>query len=300
MVDAWAGTQRALRWARTSQPAKSLRVVALLATYNEARFIENAIQRLAEQGIDVYLIDNQSTDGTLDLAKRHLGAGLAGFESLPRDGTYRWRDILRRKEELAYTLEADWFLHVDADEVRPPPHSEITVAQAIGVVQRLGYNAIDFQEYTFVPTREAPDHDHSNYERTMRWYYPFRNMEPHLVRAWRKQPGVVSLAASGGHEVQFPGRLRYPDCFPMRHYLFLSAGHLQRKYGERNFAVEEVAAGWHTWRAHVTRNNIDLPSQRDLRSYLSDEELDSEGSWTRHWVDQQVSRRQAATPLSTI
>jgi hypothetical protein len=39
-----------------------------------------------------------------------------------------------------------------------------------------GYNAVDFSELAFVPTRESPDHDHPDYRRTMRWYYAFSRL----------------------------------------------------------------------------------------------------------------------------
>ena len=39
--------------------------------------------------------------------------------------------------------------------------------------RREGYNAVDFLEFTFVPTREHPDHDHPRYQETMRGTTPF-------------------------------------------------------------------------------------------------------------------------------
>ena len=95
-----------------------MRVVALLAAHNEERFIGHCIEHLARHGIDSYLIDNESEDATVELANRHRGRGLVGLETAPSDGVYAWRPLLERKEVLAATLEADWFLHVDPDEIR--------------------------------------------------------------------------------------------------------------------------------------------------------------------------------------
>ena len=48
-----------------------MRVVALLATYNEERFIESSLRRLARHGVETYLIDNGSTDTTIEIAEAH-------------------------------------------------------------------------------------------------------------------------------------------------------------------------------------------------------------------------------------
>ena len=50
-----------------------MRVVALLATYNEERFITACLGHLTGHGVEVYLIDNESTDRTVQLAERFRG-----------------------------------------------------------------------------------------------------------------------------------------------------------------------------------------------------------------------------------
>ena len=183
-------------------------------------------------GIETYLIDNESTDATVEIAARFE---LAGLETAPRHGVYSWRPLLERKEALAETLDADWFIHLDADEIRLPPRSSITLAEAIAEVDALGYNAVDFQEFTFVPTVEAPDHDHPRFQETMRHYYAYSPGRPDRLNAWKRQDARVDLAASGGHQVSFAGLNAYPHMFPMRHYLYLSAAHAVSKYVEREY-----------------------------------------------------------------
>lgn len=274
------GLARAVRrWIKKD----SARVVALLATYNEERFITGCLEHLIGQGVEVYLIDNSSTDRTVEIAERYLGRGLIDIEPFPRtEGVYKWRSILERKELLATTLEADWFMHADADEVRLPPRSARTLAQSFAEVEAQGFNAVNFLEFTFVPTREAPDHDHPRFWQTMRWYYPFLPRYPHRLNAWKPQPERVELAPSGGHRVRFPGLRMYPESFKMRHYLFLSVAHAVSKYVERSYDPAEVQGGWHGWRARLMAEKIELPSQKDLRFYTSDDELDPSNPRTRH------------------
>ena len=144
---------------------------------------------------------------------------------------------------LAATLDADWFVHLDADEIRLPPRSVVTLAEAIAEVDALGYNAVNFQEYTFVPTKEAPDHDHPRFQETMRHYYAYSPGRPDRLNAWKRQDARVELAANGGHQVSFPGLNPHPHTFPMKHYLYLSAAHAVSKYVERVYDPNEVDVG---------------------------------------------------------
>jgi Glycosyl transferase family 2 len=259
-----------------------MRTIALLATYNEERFITACLGHLTGHGLEVYLIDNESTDGTVELAERFRGRGLVGIETLPREGVFSLRKQLARKEELAATLDADWFVHVDADEVRLPPGTK-TLAEALAEADRAGYSAVNFQELTFVPTREAPDHDHPDYEQTLRSYYAYLPTFPHRLNAWKRPAvGRTELGWSGGHQVRFPGLRMFPRSFPMRHYLFLSVPHLVRKYADKTFDPAEVGEGWHGWRPGLKVESVELPSARLLRHYRSDDELDASRPYLEH------------------
>jgi glycosyltransferase involved in cell wall biosynthesis len=231
-----------------------------------------------------YLCDNESTDRTVEIAKDFLGRGLLGIETLPRDGTYRWRQILGRKERLAAELSADWFLHLDADEIPQSPCPGQTLAEAIGEADAAGYNAVELRELTFVATREDPDHDHPRFRQTMHWYYPFAPRRLHLVRGWKRQPGV-DLASTGGHQASFRGRHISPRPLWLRHYLILSREHMLRKYVQRRYDAREVRDGWHGWRARLTAGEIHLPSQAELRFTEAGGDLDTSSPRRRHCIE---------------
>jgi hypothetical protein len=278
------------RIAKAARDRKSPRVVAVLATRNEERFVAGCIENLFRQGVQVYLCDNQSTDRTLEIAQRS-GAGLIGFESIPHNGWYRWEHLLRRKEELFQSLEADWFMHVDADEIHLPPTSHSSLVSAIAAADALGCNAVEFSEFTFIPTRQAPDHDNPDYQNTLRTYYPFRPASPHCVRAYKKQDGPMEIAWSGGHRVRFAGPVRlYPQRFRMKHYLFLSAEHAARKYAGRQYLSEEVIGlGWHGWRPRLRSADIRLPDAAEVLATASDDDLDEATPRSAHWLERYAS-----------
>jgi glycosyltransferase involved in cell wall biosynthesis len=259
-----------------------VQIIAILAAYNEERVLAAALDNFVRQGVGFYLIDNDSTDATVSIAERYRGRGLVGIERFPRTGTFENRRLLQRKEALALELEADWFIHADADEIRLPPRSGETLAGALERVDAEGYNAVDFFEFTFTPTRESPAHDHPRFEHTMRDYYPFSPSRPARLNAWKRQPSRVDLASSGGHVVRFPGLRMSPELFKMRHYLYLSVAHAIEKFTQRHYDAEEVAEGWHWWRSRITREAIELPSENEMRRYTSDDALDPSEPRRRH------------------
>jgi len=142
---------------------------------------------------------------------------------------------------------------------------------------------VNFFEFTFIPTQEAPNHDHDQFQRTLLTYYPFSPAFPHRLNAWKKTE-AVEIMSSGGHRVRFPGLAMYPDSFPMKHYLFLSAPHAIEKYVERRYSRHEVESGWHGWRARLSRADITLPHKAELRIWTSDSELDSSEPRARHYL----------------
>ena len=270
-----------------------MRLVALIASYNERRFIGPCLEHLHEQGIESYLIDDGSTDETVEIAEGFLDRGLIGIERLAREGFYDWRALLRRKEELAAEFaaegEADWLLHLDPDEMRLPPPGAATLAEALTAVDRAGCNAVNFLECTFVPSREEPDHDHADFQRTLRTYYAFCPSFPHQLKAWKTADAPrPNLVAKGGHLVAFRGLRMYPESFPMKHYLFLSVPHAVEKYVERRYSPAEVERGWHGWRATLRAEDIQLPSRSELRVAEPGEELDMSRPRQRHFIDELV------------
>jgi glycosyltransferase involved in cell wall biosynthesis len=283
-----------------------MKIVAILASYNEQRFIRACLEHYLQQGIEVYLLDNDSTDNTLKIAREYLDRNLIGIERIPRLGVFQSRKILMRKEQLADEIEADWLMHADPDEIRVGPNSAQTLADAIADVDKKGYNAINFMEYTFLPVRESPDHDNAEFQKTMRWYYPFAQRHPHRLNAWKKQsrrwPGTkaflrelarnhrwklpsINLHDSGGHVVQFPGIRPYPVDFKLKHYIVLSLEHAIRKYVKKSFDPKET--GYHGWRATVKEHEFLLPSQSQMRPYTSDNELDPSNPLIEHLLVRQ-------------
>jgi glycosyltransferase involved in cell wall biosynthesis len=270
-----------------------VRIVAMLQVYNERRFISGCIEHLHAQGVDVYVIDNESSDDTLAIAERYVGRGVIGIETLPRgEEGFVLRAQCARQEELAQTLDADWLIHHDADEIRVSPRRGQTLVEAIGEVDEAGYNALNFLEFTFVPTLEAPDHDHPDFQQTMLSYYPFLPVFPHRLNAWKRQDGPVAIQT---HRVAFEGLRMAPDSLYMKHYMYLSAEHALEKYLTRQYSPAEVAAGLHRWQARLRPEHVCLPSSSELRRFTRDDTLDPSEPRSEHLLQEQMDLPSAPT-----
>jgi hypothetical protein len=231
-----------------------LTVVAIVAAYNEEDVIGQVVRALIEEGVQVYFVDHHSTDKTVAQVEPYRGRGVIGIEKFPADGVedetvdgFAWEGILRRKEELAQELEADWFIHHDADEFRESPWSGQTLREGIQRVDAAGYNAIDFQVFNFSPTTADPADGDDIRERLL-FYEPGRTFDRQQIKCWKRTGQPVVLTESGGHSAQFPDRRIFPIRFLLRHYPIRSQAHGERKvFQERlpRYDPLERARGWH-------------------------------------------------------
>ena len=234
---------------------REFRALAVMPAYNEADVIFHAIGALVSEGVDVYLIDHNSTDETVAAATPWLGRGLLKIERFPQEAGYPernehemvWRDILRRVQDVSRAVPADWYLFVNADEFREAPWPGVTLAEGLREVDELGYSAVNFELFDFRPVDEEfrPGEDP---RRRLRHYDRPGRHDVLQIKAWKRQAQEVDIVSHGGHDALFEGKRIFPVPFILRHYPIRSSAHGARKVmGERlpRFAAEERAGGWH-------------------------------------------------------
>lgn len=289
-----------------------LHAIALVSVHNEEPFIASCLESLLAQGLAIYLLDHGSTDRTGEIASGFLGRGLLGIEPFPRgDGVFRLDRVLERKVELSRTLDADWFLHADADEIRLPPRGHESLLETIEDAERLGCNVINFEELTFLPTVEAPDHHHPKFAETMRWYYAFGPRPNYRMNLWKRFDGPLGLVASRGHHIERPGLSVYPRSGRLKHYPVLSVPHAIAKYQPRKHDPDAVARGFHGWRARLavptTSQRPDLlvlPNAGELRETRGDDDLDTSAPepthvWLEAWAERVAREESLRTARGT-
>jgi hypothetical protein len=262
-------------------PERPFRALAIMPAFNEADVIFHAIGALVSEGVDVYLIDHESTDGTVEAAKPWLGRGLVRIERFPEEAGYAernrtemvWRDILRRVGEVSGEVPADWYLFVNADEFREAPWPGVTLADALREVDELGFNAVNFELLNFRPTPQDAFVDGTDVREHLRHYEPPGPYDVLQIKAWKAQPAVVDLVHHGGHDLLFEGKRVFPVPFLLRHYPIRSAEHGRRKVlAERieRFAAEERAGGWHVQYDHYADGADYLHERETLTAYDGD------------------------------
>lgn len=235
-----------------TQAPEAFRVIAIMSSYNEEDIIVPAIEQLRRDGVDVYLIDNWSTDGTYEKAQSLLGKGLIGLERFPAEGSspiYVWRDLLKRKEELSRELKANWFIHHDVDEYRESPWQGVRLRDAIYRVDQQGYNAIDFSVLNFVPVDDNYQPGTSFFDYFKHCEFPTEGSCFIQIKAWKATDAKVTIHETGGHIAEFAGRKIYPYKFLLRHYPIRSQSHGVRKiFQDRKvrYSPKEKTQGWHT------------------------------------------------------
>ena len=267
------GTTLGDRVAVKDSAPDNFRVVALMSAYNEEDIIVPCLQYLIKQGVEVYLIDNWSTDSTVELASEFLGKGLLAIEKFPPDrpsSHYVWKDILSRMEQLTKEIPADWFIFHDVDEIRSSPWPGLRLRDAIRKVDREGFNAIDHTLITFFPV----DNDFSAGDDFEAYFKHFEfSVRPGQfleIKAWKNSGKSVSLSNSGGHEIKFAGRRIYPFRFLLKHYPIRSQTHGEKKiFRERKprWLPQERSNGWHTHYDHIKKGHSFLRQPGELKLF---------------------------------
>jgi glycosyltransferase involved in cell wall biosynthesis len=256
---------------------RKIRIVAIISAHNEGDVIYHVIGDLVQQGIEVYLIDHCSTDDTVEQAFKWLGKGLLRVERFPEEAGYAdrnkeqyvWTDILQRKQELAASLGADWYIHHDADEFREGPFPGVSLRASIVCAHLSGFNAIDFALLNFRPTdnRFQRGDDVRKYLGYFEWGEQYNSLQ---IKAWRNTGRPIDLVTHGGHSVLFTGRRIFPLKFILRHYPIRSQQHGEQKVLKQRkgrFAEEERAKQWHLQYDEVEQGHHFLCNPDRLRKY---------------------------------
>jgi SAM-dependent methyltransferase len=233
--------------------ADRIRPVAIIAAYNEADVINEVVEDFLNEGCDLVVIDNWSTDQTWTvlsaLATRHPArVAIARFpESAPAH--CEWRQVLQLKATIAHSFPGRWIIHSDADELRCSPFPGLTLAEGLSVAKSVGANRVDFNVLNFRPIDARPFQPGSLQTSFSYFEYGTR-LDGHFTqaKAWLQGDEVVDLVSTGGHAAVFPGAVNFRYKFILQHYPIRSAEHGRRKVlTERNgrWSPQERAHGLH-------------------------------------------------------
>ncbi len=256
--------------------AHSLSICAVIAVRNEFAYLKVLLPFLANQNIDVSIIDNGSTDDSPLLFEQYKDKPVIAVNKLDYRGTFSLSEQLTKKNEVYASLNHDWIIHHDADEIFEHYEPGLTLRDAIEEADAGGFNVLNFEEYTFIPEPRM-DYTKKDYYRELLQYYFFERFRNNYNRAWKHHSGL-SNDRKGGHIIYGDDIEVYPKNHKLRHYIALSEEHAQNKYAFRSFDQQEIDRGWHRDRFEIKRQALTLPHSSEFLFRLS--RFDS-GDFTR-------------------
>ena len=204
-------------------------VTAVVAVRNEEAYLANCLRHLVRNGVAFAIIDHDSSDATPSVYRRaEFAANLVDVVRLPFTGAFSLTAQLRAKMAVVERLQTDWVIHADADEEMDSYRAGETLAGALRRIGAAGWNAVDFDEFVFMPV----DHDYvsdTQLPQPMRYYYFFSPHVPRLMRAWRRD-AALSMVEQGGHILTGESLRLAPERLALRHYVVRSRPHAFDKY----------------------------------------------------------------------
>jgi glycosyltransferase involved in cell wall biosynthesis len=249
-----------------------LSICAIIAARNEAQYLRVLLPFLASQGIDVVIIDNESTDSSRELYSEYRGNPVIRVEKLPWRGYYSVLEQLEAIQKLSAYLKHDWLVHHAPDEIMEHLNPSLKLHDAIREADENGDTVVNFDEFVFLPEPNI-DYSDRNYYEGIRRYYFFEPYKHRLQRAWKRVSGLDNLL-SGGHQLSGANFYMHPSNHVLRHYIVLSSDHAKRKYLNRVVDPRDLERGWHGNRLNISEKNLELPQRSKFLIQLGEQSPD--------------------------
>lgn len=258
---------------------KELKVTAIVAIRNGAFYFPRLCQHARKNGLTLAVIDNDSEDNLQTLIKQNSDVVESSI-MLEYEGKFDLVKQLHAKENLARSLTADWVIHLDVDELLYSDTESEPLQASLSRVHDAGFNAVNFDEFVFLPIQRLKQFNPNNYH-TMNWYYFFEPKPNRLIRAFHKS--LKTDVASGGHNIEGDLML-YPNNMIMRHYMFESRKHAQVKYRHRLYSNQDLSKKFHGNRILLQDKELYLPAKKHLsRTAKGDWALDKSQPKIKHF-----------------
>lgn len=251
------------------------KVLAIIHVFNEEDVVEKTIEYLLKQEIDIYLLDNWSTDNTYKIIKKMQSKyperiKISRYpDNEPTEKFYDWTNQLHKTEQIARELDYDWYIHYDTDEIRITPYdTNVTLVDMITFVDSIGYNAINTTVLDFRMTDKNDDIFNCD------TYFEIGRKPSHFmqVKTWKKC-NDIDLASTGGHLAKFENQKIYPIKMINKHYPLRNLKQAEKKiYQDRlpRFEKEKQLKGWHSQYDKIAETKDFIYEKENLNQYGKD------------------------------
>jgi glycosyltransferase involved in cell wall biosynthesis len=207
-----------------------MKILAVIPTYNESDVIYWVIKYLIDQDIDVHILDNESTDSTLDIVKKFPPSRVF-ISSFHTNGEFNEQIMGDNIKKIikSYEKEYDWVARINADEFWESPFQNLSLKEGIELADKRGYNAVGVKQFRFYPMSDekphvAGDDVRKYYNYFEKWegakYFEPRFHPEHnkiwIINAFKSNSGIFYEDA---HKVLPISKIKiFPHLFITRHY----------------------------------------------------------------------------------
>lgn len=226
------------------------KVCAFMSLFNEEDVIEETVAKMIANDVDIFVLDNGCTDGTISKIQKYVGKGIVDIYpfTTEEDGkkVFRLYDILEQFEIFSRQLGYDWYLISDADEIKYSPWEGYSLKEGIARVSSAGFNLINFKLYNFRPVDENVDVQ--AIEKSLTYYARPDQASAIQMKCWKKSD-ALDLKSFGGHLISVPNPLLFPLRFINKHYPIRNRAHAIKKIKEERmerYSPSELKRGWHS------------------------------------------------------
>jgi glycosyltransferase involved in cell wall biosynthesis len=220
-----------------------VKIAALLHCYNEAHIIEECLVHYLAQGIDVAIVDNESTDETLAIIDKVRGnlvypGRVLDVLSIRTRGFELRRILATLCEHMhAHLSHYPWLMLVDADTFFDSPVAGLSLGDFIAVAHDAAYNVIDGILYQFYPT-ELDDPAVARHAERLQYFEILRPEDTELIvtaeRIFRYDPSIDFFSRAGHVCLRASPRRVFFQKYLHRHYRWTSYEHgLQKIFRDR-------------------------------------------------------------------
>ncbi|ASV84513.1 glycosyl transferase 2 family protein [Ochrobactrum quorumnocens] len=232
----------------------SISPLGIVSCFNDSDIIEQLSRKHLDSGIDLHFLDNWSNDGTFEILQNLQVEypSRVTLERFPSEPTteYVWRAILTRKAEIGFGFMGRWIIHIDSDELRTSPWSDISLSRGLAIAQEYGSSAVEFGVVEYPPLDDDFCGKIDPVEHFTHCYFSKQPSHFLQTKAWLQGSHLIDLSSTGGHHAQFPGKRVFPYRFILDHFPIRSTQHgLKKVLKDRKprFSQQEVNdLGWHT------------------------------------------------------
>lgn len=221
----------------------NIRLTAILTCRNAEATLDRCLAHLVWHGAQIILIDNGSTDRTVEIAQKYVDLGKVELRSDTYDHAFDLTRQLRRKRDLIRSIGTGWIIHADADEFIDTPGNQ-KLTEYLPYLDQSEVQAFRCDECLFLPTSESDVHHPDRFEETMTACTGFKDRNP-KQRVFRASAPLSRWMATGGHTVVDRPRAVAQAPLRLRHYFGLSLDQIRSEYLARIYAPRDLGKLWH-------------------------------------------------------